>query len=76
MKKVHTRIKRRCGLSTFLNQYKFFHPGVKKHRPKTFKTEEGANEWALNHGLKPGQYYLKKVKRNKKFQVMTQNGKD
>ena len=41
----------------------------RKKRPKTFKTEESANLWALNHGLKPEEYYLKKVKKNKKFQI-------
>jgi hypothetical protein len=76
MRKVHTRIKRKFGLSTHLNQYSFFHPGIKKHRPKTFKTEESANAWALNHGLKPEQYYLKQVKKGKKFQIMMQDGKN
>ena len=67
--KIHTRKKRRFGLSTHLNHYKFFHSGVKKNRPKTFKTEEAANEWALRNKLKPDEYYLKSVKRNKKFQI-------
>lgn len=73
MNKVHTKIKRKYGLSTHLNQYRFFHP-VKKHRPKTFKTEEAAHAWASNNGLKAEQYALKKVKRNKKFQVVMKNG--
>lgn len=76
MKKVHTRIKRKFGLSTHLRHYGFFHPKARKHRPKTFKTEESANRWASEHGLKQEQYYLKKVKHNKKFQVAMQNGKD
>ena len=58
------------------SHYRFFHPGGVKARPKTFKTEEIANAWALNHGLKEGQYYLKRVKRNKKFQVVGYNGKN
>lgn len=76
MKKIHTKVKRKYHLSTSVNQYRFFHPGLKKNRPKTFKTEEAANAWALSRGMKPGQYYLKKVKRNKKFQVVVYNGKN
>lgn len=77
MRKVHTRTKRKLGLSTHLAHYKFFHSGVKKpSRPKTFKTEESANAWALSHGLKPEYYSLKKVKKNRKFQIVTCDGKD
>ncbi len=70
MKKIHTQQKRKFGLSTHVSQYEFFHPGLKKHRPKTFKTEDSAHRWALQHALKPGQYSLKKVKHNKKFQIV------
>jgi len=71
MKKIHTRMKRKIGLSTHKNPYYLFHSTlVQKHRPKSFKTEEAANSWAFNHGLKPEQFYLKKVKHNKKFQVV------
>ncbi len=71
MARIHTRVKRRFGLSTHLSHYKFFHTGTKrKNRPKTFKIEEAANEWALKQGLKPEQYFLKKVKKNKKFQIV------
>ena len=77
MKKIHTRIKRRLGLSIHKNPYYFFHPTlVKRRRSKSFKTEEAANAWALNHGLKPEDYYLEKVKRNKKFQIVKYNGKN
>lgn len=77
MRKVHTRTKRKFGLSTHLRHYKLFHPGVKKpNRPKTFKTEEAANAWALSQGLKPEHYSLKEVKKNKKFRVVTCDGKD
>lgn len=69
MKKIHTRIKRLYGLSTHINQYRFFHP-IKRYRPKTFKTEEAAHTWALNHGIKQGEYKLKKAKKNKKFQIV------
>ena len=70
MKKVHTKIKRKYGLGTHTNRYDFFHPKKKENRPKTFKTEEAAKAWAKDHGLKPEQYSLKKVKRNKKFQIV------
>ena len=78
MKKVHTRIKRKFGLSTHKNCYYFFHPAlVRRIRPKTFKTEEAANSWALNRGLKPEQYWLKSVKHDKRFQIVVMhNGQD
>ena len=76
MAKIHTRIKRRYGLSTTHGHYTYFHGIEKKHRPKTFKTEEAANAWAFKHGLKPKRYYLKNVKRSKKFQIMVYDGKD
>lgn len=66
-KKIHTRQKRYMSKEKGRNR---------KKRPKTFKTEESAHAWALKHGLKPEQYYLKKVKRNKKFQIVMYNGKD
>jgi len=69
-------MKRKYGLSTHLRHYYSFHPSIKKHRPKTFKTEESANLWASDHGLKPEQYELKKVKHNKRFQIMVKDGKN
>lgn len=68
-------MKRTMGLSTHLKHYNYFHPTVKKIRPKTFKTEETAHAWASSHGLKQGAYTLKSVKRNKKFQIVSQDGK-
>ncbi|MBI2650909.1 hypothetical protein HYX01_00365 [Candidatus Woesearchaeota archaeon] len=70
MQKIHTAIKRRLGLSRRRSHYYFFHFGTKKRRPKTFKTEKAANEWAIKNGLKPEQYALKKVKKEKRFQVV------
>jgi len=70
MTKTHTRIKRRFGLSTSLSHYHFFHPSGVKARPKTFKTEESANAWALKNGLKESKFCLKRAKRGKKFQVV------
>ena len=76
MKKIHTRAKRKWGLSTHLSHYRFFHPKPNKNRPKTFKTEEAANARALKNGLKTEEYYLKKVKHENKFQIVMRNGKD
>lgn len=71
MPKIHTRIKRKYGLSRRLNPYCYFHPTKKIRRAKTFKTEKDANAWAVSKGLGQGQYYLKSVKKGKKLQVMT-----
>ena len=68
MKKIHSRIKRKYRLSTHVGQHHFFHPNKRK-RPKTFKTEESAHNWAKEHGI--SNYSLKKVKRDKKFQIVT-----
>ena len=76
MAKIHTRIKRRYGLSTSHGHHSYFHGIGKKNRPKTFNTEESANAWALKQGLKPEQYSIKNVKRNKKFQMVMHDRKD
>ena len=76
MVKVHTRVKRKLGLSTRYRHDYFFHPTVRKKRPKTFKTEKAANVWASDHGLKPGQYSLKNVKRDKRFQIVMHDVKN
>lgn len=68
-KKIHTRQKRKLRMHGIRGRNR-------KPKPKTFKTEDSANAWALEHGLKPEQYYLKKVKRNKKFQIVMYNGTD
>jgi hypothetical protein len=70
MKKIHTRKKRKYGLSTHLNWYSFFHNvKPKRIRPKTFRTEESAHSWAATHGLKKGDYSLKKAKHDKRFEM-------
>jgi len=76
MGKIHTRVKRKLGLSTHLRHYLHFHPGIKRNRPKTFTTEESAHTWAAKQNLKPEQYFLKPAKYNKKFMVVVKNGKD
>ncbi|MEK6949574.1 MAG: hypothetical protein AABX34_05090 [Nanoarchaeota archaeon] len=75
MSKVHTRVKRREGLTRRAKHYSYFHPAANKSRPKTFKTEATAKAWALSNGLKEGQYNLEKAKKGKKFKVVM-NGQD
>lgn len=76
MAKIHTRIKRRLGLSTHLRHHRNSYSVIKSSRPKTFTTEESAHTWAAKQNLKPEQYSLKPVKHNKKFMVVVKNGKD
>lgn len=75
MSKIHTRVKRRSGLARRTRHYKYFHPQIGKNRPRTFKTESTAKEWALSNGLKEGQYHLEKAKKGKKLKVVV-GGKD
>ena len=70
MSKVHTRVKRRSGLTRRAKHYSYFHPKAGKRRPKTFKTEGAAKAWALSNGLKDGQYHLEKAKKGRKFKVV------
>lgn len=66
--KVHTKLKRKLSLSSHF-KHKFFLKGVNKtNRPKTFKTEEAANAYAKENGIKS--YSLKKVKKDLKFQIV------
>ncbi len=74
MKKIHGPAKRKFKLGKTLRHYFFFHPQGKKKRPKTFYSAESANKWASEHEI--NNYTLKKVKKNKKFQIVeVQNGK-
>ena len=70
MNKIHTRLKRRAGLTRRAKHYSYFHPSAGKRRPKTFKTEDAAKAWALSMELKEGQYCLEKAKKGKKFKVV------
>ena len=66
MVKIHTRAKRRLGIST---HKRGIIPSLhKKKGPKTFATEERANEYAKEQGIK--QYELKSVKKGKRFQIV------
>ena len=63
MKKIHTRTKRKLGISSG-------HSGKilskkKRKRPTTFKTEKAAKEWAEKHNIK--NYTLVRAKKNKRF---------
>ena len=74
MKKISTRIKRKFRLNSHHNHYHFFHPAIKKNRPRTFGTKEAADAYALAGGIKD--YSLKAVKHNKRFQIEVEDGKD
>ncbi len=66
MVKIHTRAKRRLGISTHKRgNVPSLH---KKKGPKTFATEERVNEYAKEQGIK--KFELKSVKKGKKFQVV------
>lgn len=52
MSKIHTRTKRKYSLSTKFGHKRFFSNIKPKNRPKTFKSEEKAKEWAEKQGLK------------------------
>jgi len=72
MNKIHTKVKRKFDLPTHIRQYRFFHPTDADHRPKTFASEELATKWAAGQGLKAGEYSLKRVKHNKRFEIVMQ----
>jgi len=67
--KIHTRQKRNYRLATHVSQNHFFH-AKKRKRNKTFKSEEDAHIWASESNLKKDEYSLKKVKRNKRFEIV------
>lgn len=68
MKKIHSRAKKKIGLGTHVKHKARLLKKPRKSRPKTFKTEKAANEYAKSLGIKS--YELKKVKKDKKFQVV------
>ncbi len=67
MVKVHTRMKRRLGIST--HKRGSVSTAVKKKGPKTFPSEERAKEYASAQGIKD--FELKKVKKGLRFQIIT-----
>ncbi len=69
MKHMHTRVKRRLGLKSTLQHSHCFGP-ARKRRAHTFSTEENAHAWASAKGMKQGSYTLKRVKLDKRFQIV------
>ena len=67
---MHTRVKRKLGLTTSFSYRKTNQGLVKKHGPKTFKTEESAHKWAVEHKLDNGKYTLVPAKKRKKFKIV------
>ena len=66
---MHTRAKRKLGLTTSFRYRKTNRGLVKKHGPKTFKTEESAHKWAAENKLDKGKYNLVPAKKRKKFKI-------
>ena len=69
MKRLHTRAKRKLGLTSSLRYRKTSLGFVKKHGPRTFKTEESAHKWAADHKLDNAKYTLVPAKKRKKFKI-------
>jgi hypothetical protein len=67
MVKMHTRMKRRLGIST--HKRGNIHNLIKKKGAKTFPTEERAKEYAAEKGIK--KFELKKVKKGLRFQIVS-----
>ncbi len=73
--KIHTREKRKWGLSTHRRWLRYFHPVPKVNRSKTFRTTDGAERWASEQGLRDDEYVLTAAKRGKRFKVVMFNRK-
>ncbi len=67
---MHTRIKRKRGLNSHFRHRNRADSKAKSKRPKTFRTEESAKEWAEKNKLKITDYTIEKAKKNKKFKVV------
>ena len=70
VKKIHTRAKRKLGFGTHLPHRAKLKNIPRKKGPKTFKTEESAKKHAQENKIKD--YELKKVKKDKKFQIISE----
>ena len=68
VKKIHTREKGKRGFGTHLPHRAKIKGIPRKKGPKTFKTEEAAKKYADDNKIK--KYELKKVKKDKKFQIV------
>ena len=69
MGKMHTRVKRKLGLTTSFRHGKTNLSIVKKHGPRTFKTEESAHKWAADNKLDKSKYDLIHTKKRLKFKI-------
>ena len=69
VKKIHTRAKKKHGLGTHLPHRARLLNKPKKKGPKTFKTEAAAKKHAEENKIT--NYTLKKVKKDKKFQIIS-----
>jgi hypothetical protein len=67
MAKVHTRMKRRLGIST--HKRGFTNNPIKKKGAKTFPSEESANKYAADNSITD--FKLKKVKKGLRFQIVS-----
>ena len=67
---MHTRAKRKLGLTTSFRHGKSNRGLVKKHGSRTFKTEESAHKWAADNKLDKGNYNLVSAKKRKKFKIV------
>ncbi len=69
VKKIHTRTKRKFGLTSSFGHKNFFSGKVGKRGDKTFKTQEAAKAYAKEKGLKDTEYLLVPAKRDKKIKI-------
>ena len=67
---MHTRAKRKLGLTTSFRHGKSNRGLVKKHGSRTFKTEESAHKWADDNNLDKGKYDLVPAKKYTKFKIV------
>lgn len=68
MAKIHTRAKRKLGLTS---SFRHNNAGKgSKNGAKTFKTEESAHKWAASNKLDTGKYDLVPAKKNIKFKIV------
>tara|TARA_Y100000310_G_scaffold340281_1_gene435474 strand:- start:415 stop:672 length:258 start_codon:yes stop_codon:yes gene_type:complete len=68
MPKIHGNKKREYKLAAHKNHEKTLRGVVRAKRVRTFGTEEAANKYAADN--KVGNFELKKVKKNKRFQIV------
>ena len=69
VKKIHTRTKRKFGLTSSFGHKNFFSGTTGKRGPKTFKTQEAAKAHAKEKGLKDSEYILVPAKKGKKIKI-------